>query len=246
MSIIWDLHISLLIGDCIERESERERGYVHLWNVKTVKWYYVHNMRSAYFPINRRLCRERDRVREAMSICEMVKTQKWYYLHNARSAYFPMDRGLHREREGEQERERLCPSVKHENGTISIIWDLHISLLIGDCRERERAREREAMSICETWKWYYLHHMRSAYFPFNRGLHRERERESKRERESLCPSVKWWKHRNSTVSIIHDLHISLSIGDCIERERERERERAREREREREREAMSIHEMVKT
>ena len=81
--------------------------------VKTQKWYYVHNTRSAYFPINRRLHRERERAereREAMSICETVKTQKWYYIHNTRSAYFPIDRRLHRERE--RERERLCPSVK--------------------------------------------------------------------------------------------------------------------------------------
>ena len=70
-----------------------------------------------------------------MSICEMVKTQKWYYLRNTRSAYFPRER----------ERERLCPSVKqckHRNGTISIIQDLHISLSIGDCIERERKRKR--------------------------------------------------------------------------------------------------------
>ena len=32
--------------------------------VKTEKWYYLHNMRSAYFPINRRLLRERERGRE--------------------------------------------------------------------------------------------------------------------------------------------------------------------------------------
>ena len=53
-----------------------------------------------------------------------------------------------------------------------------------------REREREAMSIHETvktQKWYYLHNMRSAYFPINRRLHREREQ----ERERLCPSVKW-------------------------------------------------------
>ena len=45
--------------------------------------------------------------------------------------------------------------------------------------KRERAREREVMSICEmvkTQKWYYLHNMRSAYFPIDRRLHRERER----------------------------------------------------------------------
>ena len=48
------------------------------------------------------------------------------------------------------------------------------------------------MSIHETvktQKQYYLHNMRSAYFPIDRGLHRERERP--RERERLCPSVKW-------------------------------------------------------
>ena len=60
-------------------------------------------------------------------------------------------------------------------------------------------------------------------------------RERERERERLCPSVKWWKHRNCTICIIQDLHISLSIGDCIEWEREQERVRERvteERERE--------------
>ena len=95
---------------------------------------------------------------------------------------------------------------KHRNGTISIIWDLHISLLIGNCIRRE------AMSICEmvkTQKWYYLRNKRSAYFPINRRLHRVQER------ERLCPSVKQWKHWNGTISIIQDLHISLSIRDCV-------------------------------
>ena len=49
---------------------------------------------------------------------------------------------------------------------MSVIQDLHISLLIGECIERER----ETVSICEmvkTWKWYYVHNMRSAYFPIN-------------------------------------------------------------------------------
>ena len=32
--------------------------------VKTQKWYYVHNTRSAYFPINRRLHRDREQERE--------------------------------------------------------------------------------------------------------------------------------------------------------------------------------------
>ena len=62
--------------------------------------------------------------------------------------------------------------------------------MIGDCLERER----EAMSLHEmvkTQKWYYLHNMRSAYFPIDRRLHRERERARERERERLCPSVKW-------------------------------------------------------
>ena len=51
--------------------------------VKTKKQYYIHNARSACFPINSRLHREREREREqerergAMSISEMVKTQKW-------------------------------------------------------------------------------------------------------------------------------------------------------------------------
>ena len=44
--------------------------------VKTLKQYYLHNMRE----------------REAMSICEMVKTLKLYYLHNMRKR--------EREREG--------------------------------------------------------------------------------------------------------------------------------------------------
>ena len=59
-------------------------------------------------------------------------------------------------------------------------------------REIERARGREAMSICEmvkTQKWYYFHDMKSAYFPIIRRLHRERarERESKREKAYVYP-----------------------------------------------------------
>ena len=34
--------------------------------------------------------------------------------------------------------------------------------------------------------------------------------------------MKWWKHRNCTICVLQILHISLSIGDCIERARERE------------------------
>ena len=61
--------------------------------VKTWKWYYVLSTRSADFPIERRLCRERQRAereREAMSIYKTVKTWKWHNVHvYARSAYFP-------------------------------------------------------------------------------------------------------------------------------------------------------------
>ena len=37
--------------------------------------------------------------------------------------------------------------------------------------------------MVKTHKWYYLHHMTSAYFPINRTLQRDKETESKRERE---------------------------------------------------------------
>ena len=56
--------------------------------------------------------KEREREREAMSICKTMQTQKWYYLCNMRSAYLPINRRLKREREQKRERERLCPSVK--------------------------------------------------------------------------------------------------------------------------------------
>ena len=48
-----------------ERErAEREREAMSICEmVKTQKWYYLHNTRSAYFPINRR-CIERERERE--------------------------------------------------------------------------------------------------------------------------------------------------------------------------------------
>ena len=175
--------------------------------VKTEIWYYLCNTRSGYFPITRHLYiereieRARESEREAMSICETMQTQKQYYLHNTRFAYFPINRRLCRE--SVRERDRLCPSVKlwtHRNSTISIIQDLHISLPIADCMERESKREREAMSIhqmVKTQKQYYLHHMRSGYFPINRRLHRQREsrEKSKREREamSICERVKTQK-----------------------------------------------------
>ena len=37
--------------------------------VQTQKWYYLHNTRSAYFPINRRLHGEKERER----LCPSVK-----------------------------------------------------------------------------------------------------------------------------------------------------------------------------
>ena len=42
-----------------DRKRERERHET----VKTWKWYDLHNMKSASFPINRRLHRERERAR---------------------------------------------------------------------------------------------------------------------------------------------------------------------------------------
>ena len=143
----------------------------------------------------------------------MVKTQKRYYLCNTRSGYFPINRRLHRGKER---------GYVHLWTGENTVTDLHISL----------ERERETGYV-HPWNliWYYLCNMRSGYFPINRSLHRDskRERWREQERERLCPSVKQCKHRNSTISVIQDLDISLSIGDCIERERE----------------AMSICEMVK-
>ena len=56
------------------RESrEREREAMSICEiVKTEKWYYVCNTRSADFPRER----EREREREAMSICETVKAHE--------------------------------------------------------------------------------------------------------------------------------------------------------------------------
>ena len=45
-----------------ERESKREREAMsQCERVKTQKWYYIHNRRSACFPINGRMHRERER-----------------------------------------------------------------------------------------------------------------------------------------------------------------------------------------
>ena len=104
-----------------DRQIERERERCEM--VKSQKWYYLCNMRSAYFPFNRRLHRERKRERDRereqegerekererlkeRERCETVKIQKWYYLCNMISAYFPISMILHRERARERERER--------------------------------------------------------------------------------------------------------------------------------------------
>ena len=50
------------------------------------------------------------------------------------------------------------------------------------------------MSICEmvkTQKQYYLHNMRSAYFPIDRRLHRERGREQEKRERGYVHPVKW-------------------------------------------------------
>ena len=83
MSVTQDLHISL--------ERGRERGAMSIGEtVKTQKWYYVHNMRSAYFPFDRRLCVCRERERLLPSV--KWSTWKWYFVPNTRSAYFPRER----------------------------------------------------------------------------------------------------------------------------------------------------------
>ena len=73
------MHISLLIEDYVERQSDRERETERdreRWRVRDSK-------------------QERERDIER---CEMVKTQKWYYLCNIRCAYLPINRRLQRER----------------------------------------------------------------------------------------------------------------------------------------------------
>ena len=44
--------------------------------VKTQKWYYLYNMRCAYFPINRRLHRERETERERDRKRETARERK--------------------------------------------------------------------------------------------------------------------------------------------------------------------------
>ena len=86
-------------------------------------------MTSGYFPINRRLHREREwereREREAMSIHETVKRQKWYYIHNMRYAYFPINRRLHWESKWDRERDSELTGYL---ATSSEIWT-HILFL---------------------------------------------------------------------------------------------------------------------
>ena len=158
ISVIWDLDISLSVGGCIERESKRERlcPSVKQWKHRNCTICIIQDLHIS-LSIGDCIERESKREREAMSICETVKTQKLYYLHNTRSAYFPINRRLHRERARERarERERLCPSMKwwkHRNGTISVIWDLDISLSVGGCIEREREQERERQRLCPSVK----------------------------------------------------------------------------------------------
>ena len=120
MSVIRDLHISLSIGDCRERERARpsKREAMSICEaVKTQKWYYLRNTRSAYFP----------REREALSIHEMVNTQQLYYLHITRSAYFPINRRLHRESKrerGERESE-LTAYLATSSEMWTHIWFLY-------------------------------------------------------------------------------------------------------------------------
>ena len=64
---------------------------------------------------------------------------------------------------------------------------MHISLSIVDYREREtdteREKERGRGDMVKPQKWYYLHNMRSAYFPIIRTLQGEKEIEEWRKRE---------------------------------------------------------------
>ena len=53
----------------MSEKEEREAMSIHE-TVKTQKWYYLHNMRSAYFPVNRRLLRERESKREQERVSE--------------------------------------------------------------------------------------------------------------------------------------------------------------------------------
>ena len=104
ISIIQDLHVSLLIGVCIERKSKRERlcPTVKLWRNRNGTISIIWDL-HIFLSVG-------DYIEgEAMSICGMVKTQKWYYLCNMRSVYFPINRRLHRERARERERGYVHP-----------------------------------------------------------------------------------------------------------------------------------------
>ena len=76
------MHISLSIGGYIARVRERERARER---ESTYKWYYLHNMISAYFPsIGDYIYIERERQGERWRDThtqrergEIVKTQKW-------------------------------------------------------------------------------------------------------------------------------------------------------------------------
>ena len=123
------------------------------------------------------------------------------------------------ERASDSEAVSICETVQTQKPYYlcnTIIQDLHISLSIGDCMERER--EREAMSICEmvkTQKWYYFHNTRSGYFP------REREREVMSIHE-MVKTQKWY--------YLHNMRFGyFPINRRLHRERKREREQERER-----------------
>ena len=60
------------------REREKEEAMSICEMVKTQKWYSLHDMKSAYFPINRRLHRESkgERARER----ESKKEKSYVYL----------------------------------------------------------------------------------------------------------------------------------------------------------------------
>ena len=84
-----------------KRERERDRKRERCKMVKTQKWYYLCNMRSAYFHTNRILHRERERERQLQKETERrdrdrkremgnAEHTEQYCVYNMRSAYFPI------------------------------------------------------------------------------------------------------------------------------------------------------------
>ena len=80
----------------MEREKQIERERERCETVKTQKQYSFCNMRSAYFPINRRLHSERERER---------KRESKRGRERARKGERQQEREQERERERERERE---------------------------------------------------------------------------------------------------------------------------------------------